>query len=278
MLFEIDHLTHYHYSTPVRLGEQLLRFLPRDCAAQQPLVEQVAIDPLPISRVAVRDEWDNRIERVRFADETDHLDIRVHLEVATLERPPAAWQGNLHLPIDYAEQAGAVAPYLLPLENPALLESFVRPMLVNSQAYAPDFLASLNQAIHAFYHCGVRLEGAAQRPAETLARGEGVCRDLTLLFMAACRQAGLAARFVSGYQQGDGFRQQRFLHAWAEVCLPGAGWLGYDPTHNAIVGGEHVAIAAAANQAATMPLQGGYTFAGATLTSTLDTDIRITTR
>jgi len=96
--------------------------------------------------------------------------------------------------------------------------------------------------------------------------------------MAACRQAGLAARFVSGYQQGDGSRQLRYLHAWPEVYLPGHGWRGYDPTHGTLVGEEHVAVAAAPAAEAVTPVEGGYRFRGETLVSTLETDIRITTR
>jgi transglutaminase-like putative cysteine protease len=124
----------------------------------------------------------------------------------------------------------------------------------------------------------VRIEGGPRSPAQTLVRGEGVCRDLTVLFMAACRQAGVAARFVSGYQQGDGIRAQRYLHAWAEVYLPACGWLGYDPTHAATAGSDHVTVAAAPTADAVTPVEGGYSFQGALITSTLKTDIRITTR
>jgi len=278
MFFEIDHLTRYQYSVPVRLVQQLLHFLPRDDGGQRPISEKVEITPAPVRRDAGRDMWGNRVEWVYFDGETDQLEIRAHLELETIEHPAPLWTGDLNLPIDYAARADEFSPYLQPLEKPELLETFVQPLLACSSGYAPDFLAALNQTIHGFYHPGVRLEGAARRPAETLALAEGVCRDLSLLFMAACRQAGLAARFVSGYQQSNGLRLQRFLHAWAEVYLPTLGWLGYDPTHGSMTGAEHVAIAAAPTQAATMPLAGGYLFNGAALTSTLVTDIHISTR
>ena len=105
-----------------------------------------------------------------------------------------------------------------------------------------------------------------------------MCRDLSVLFMAACRRVGLPARFVSGYQQGDGIRAVRYLHAWPEVWIPGSGWYGLDPTHASVVGTTHVAIAAGPTPASVTPVEGGYSFRGAELRSTLETEIRIDTR
>ena len=80
-----------------------------------------------------------------------------------------------------------------------------------------------------------------------------------MLFLAACRSLGLPARFVSGYQAHaetpDG---RRHLHAWAQARLPGLGWRGYDPTHGLAVADGHVALCAAPEQGATMPVEGGY--------------------
>jgi transglutaminase-like putative cysteine protease len=98
------------------------------------------------------------------------------------------------------------------------------------------------------------------------------------LFLAACRCQGLAARFVSGYQaQAQTPDGQRHLHAWAEVFLPGAGFHGWDPMHGVRVGAGHVALCAAPDQAATMPIEGGFFFQGATVNSTLDHSVRIST-
>jgi len=278
MLFKIEHYTRYDYSLPVNLGEHTLRFLPRDDNGQRPVQEQLQVDPAPVSRSQDRDAWGNRIERLDFVGETGHLEIRAHLLVETSPATTPQWLGPLSLPCDYAAQADWLAPYLAPLEKPGQLDAFIAGLLQRSGGYAPDYLDALNRALHGFYHRGVRLHGAARSPAETLRRGEGVCRDLALLFMACARQVGLATRFVSGYQQGEGNIETRQLHAWAEVYLPGAGWIGYDPTHGATTSEEHIAIACAPTQALTMPLEGGYTFQGEKLTSTLTTEIRINTR
>ena len=155
------------------------------------------------------------------------------------------------------------------------LQSFLQPLLADAAGDGLAFLSSLNKAVHGFYRRGVRLEGAPRTPAQTLARGERACRDLAVLFLAACRQAGVAARFVSGYQRGDGMRSTRYLHAWPEVYLPASGWRGYDPTHATLVGTGHVAVAAAPLAGAVTPVEGGYSFNGPAITSSLQTDIRI---
>ena len=98
---------------------------------------------------------------------------------------------------------------------------------------------------------------------------------------AAKRRAhcGIVGRFVSGYQaQADTPDGQRHLHAWAEVFLPGGGWRGWDATHGLRVDQGHVALCAAPSQAATMPIEGGFSFQGPTVNSTLDHSVRITTR
>lgn len=278
MYFAIEHLTRYEYTLPVTLSEHLLRFTPLPIPSQQLLSYRLDITPQPVARVDGTDAWGNLIQRIHFSGETPVLDIQVHLEVSTqtshtdLPLPP------LGLPPTYGSEAPALAAYLTLLEQPTQLAPFLEPILAGAGNDLCTFLEHLNAAIHGFYHQGVRLEGPPRSPAETVQRKEGVCRDLAVLFMAGCRQLGIASRFVSGYQQGDGYRQHRYLHAWAEAYLPGWGWLGFDPTHGTRVGDDHVAIAAAPSPEGTMPVEGGYTFTGAEITSTLTTDIRITTR
>lgn len=130
----------------------------------------------------------------------------------------------------------------------------------------------LNARLHRQIRHEIRDSGQPPAPEITLRRGRGACRDLTVLFMAACRSQGLAARFVSGYQKGDGNRPRRYMHAWPEIYLPGGGWRGFDPTLGLAVADQHVAVAAAARPEAAAPLEGH--FHGAT-TSTLEAEVRI---
>jgi transglutaminase-like putative cysteine protease len=89
-----------------------------------------------------------------------------------------------------------------------------------------------------------------------MAQKSGSCRDFAVLFMAACQAVGLAARFVSGYQEGDEAQEARELHAWPEVYIPGGGWRGFDPTHGLAVCDRHVPLAAAAHPANAAPVSG----------------------
>lgn len=104
----------------------------------------------------------------------------------------------------------------------------------------------------------VRPNGDAYEPAVTLKRGQGACRDLTVLFMEACRSVGLSARFVSGYAEGLSTRDDGELHAWAEIYLPGAGWRGFDPTLGLAVADRHVAIAASPIPVGAAPVSGSF--------------------
>jgi transglutaminase-like putative cysteine protease len=116
-------------------------------------------------------------------------------------------------------------------------------------------LNALNQKI--YKSCGylLRIDGAPWPPGVTWSKKSGSCRDLAVLFMEVCRSIGLAARFVSGYEAGVE-SPERYLHAWAEVFLPGAGWRGYDPTHGLVVADGHIVLAAAPRQQQTMPIEG----------------------
>ena len=103
-----------------------------------------------------------------------------------------------------------------------------------------------------------REQGGPWPPATTIEQRQGACRDLAVLWIDICRSVGLAARFVSGYQEGDADQDKRYLHAWAEVYLPGAGWRGFDPTHGLAVADRHVAVAAAADPQHAAPVTATY--------------------
>ena len=137
------------------------------------------------------------------------------------------------------------------------------------------FLSSLNQRIHDSLEVIVRHEGPPWRPAETLERGEGACRDLAMLFVACCRKVGVAARFVSGYQAGERPEEARYLHAWAEVYMPGGGWRGYDPTHALAVANSHVAISTGASPSEAAPIIGA--FRGDDVTAKMTAELRVRT-
>ncbi|HEY9658366.1 MAG TPA: transglutaminase family protein, partial [Allocoleopsis sp.] len=125
-----------------------------------------------------------------------------------------------------------------------------------------SFLSTLNQRIYTECSYQFRENGDALPAGITWTTRSGSCRDYAMLMIEACRAVGLAARFVSGYQEGDPDQDDRHLHAWVEVYLPGAGWRGYDPTHGLAVADTHIALVACPTYKGTAPVEGHLKQAG----------------
>jgi transglutaminase-like putative cysteine protease len=123
-----------------------------------------------------------------------------------------------------------------------------------------SLLRDLNNGILDYVQYRVRDEEGTQTPAETLTLKSGSCRDIAGLFIEAARHLGFGVRAVSGYlfnpdqQVGDAGS----THAWAEIYLPGAGWIAFDPTHRRVGGGRLVPVAVARLNRQIMPVTGGY--------------------
>lgn len=120
------------------------------------------------------------------------------------------------------------------------------------------FLSELNQQIYTQCQYGIRETGSPLPAGITWTTKSGSCRDFAVLFIEVCRAIGLAARFVSGYQEGDLDSLDRHLHAWAEVYLPGAGWRGYDPTQGLAVADRHIALVASPVAQYASPIAGSF--------------------
>ncbi len=279
MLFRITHTTTYTYSQPVALGPHVIRLRPRPDGSQRLLDFQLHIEPEPILLSESPDPEGNVVNHAGFAGDTARLHVTSSFTLETLRSDPFDYQlepGFSRLPAAYDNPLeGPLAPYR---EEPYIADSvreFAHSLAAEAGAEPVAFLTALNTRLHQMINREIRPAGNAQAPAVTLAIQKGACRDLTVLFMAACRAHGLATRFVSGYHKGHPERQYRYLHAWPEVYLPGGGWRGYDPTQGVIVTDEHVPLAAARTQEGTMPIQGIFTFTGASVTSQLDFSLTI---
>jgi transglutaminase-like putative cysteine protease len=270
MRFSVRHQTLYRYSAPVRLAEHVLRLNPRPDAGRL-LTRTLSIEPAPIEREETLDPFGNLVTRVVFDGLSDRflIDSRFALEVsdAAAPRNAAPW------PI---EAAGPNAAYRGAGEIDATVRDFAAELASASGGDALAFLDRLNETLFVRIRHDIRDDGAA-RPAEaTLALGHGACRDVTNLFLAAYRSLGAPARFVSGCQaRAETPDDRRHLHAWPEAFVPGLGWRAYDPTHGVRVTDGHVGLCAAPEQAATMPVEGG--FYGGVVTSTLEYQIAIET-
>lgn len=274
MRFWIRHDSLYRYDVPVQLGPHVLRLSPRLSASAAGRVhvseQRLLLEPEPLERREELDEHGNTITRLTFAGSTSVLRVLSELSLETLPEPQLPPLGAHGAPLPWASAAGA------PID-PAVqqfAEALAREVLGEPVA----LLEHATRTLFGSFERRIRPSGAARPAAQTLALREGACRDLTVLFLEVCRHLGLSGRFVSGYQaQAETPDGQRHLHAWAEVFLPAAGWCGWDPTHGLRAGEGHVALCAAPEQASTMPIEGGYSFQGPVLNSTLDCSVHIRT-
>jgi len=150
-----------------------------------------------------------------------------------------------------------VAPYRCDQHSPEV-RNFAESLAAECGWQTIPFLSALNQRLFANTRQVTREVGAPHAAETTLRDGEGSCRDLAVVFCAACRALGLAARFVSGYERDASLQENGDLHAWAEIYLEGAGWVGYDPSRALAVAASHVAVAAASDPLLAAPVSGTY--------------------
>ena len=262
-LIRIVHDTAYYYRAPITLGPHRAMMRPREGHDLRIVSADVAIEPQANVRW-LRDIYGNSIAVLTFDGPTEHFKLRSDVTVALhsegavecLLEPSA-----VSYPFQYAaNEQVEIVPYRLPSyphDGPAvqkwLLDLYRPGQLIDTW----ELLSKLNTRIYEAFQYRYRPEYGVQVPCTTLNLGSGSCRDYAVFMMEAARHWGFAARFVTGYiQMAEG--QHGATHAWTEIYLPGAGWRGYDPTNNKLVGSEHVSVAVAREQEKASPLSGAW--------------------
>ncbi len=223
------------------------------------------LDPEPMKSADIIDLDGNALMQFWFEGVTEQLTVKVSSTVETYQTNPfnyllESWAINL--PIDYPSSLYVqLEPYWRSRQVPIDPEAIrlAQEIERDTNSNTLKFLSVLTQRIYENCQQVVRETGNPWSAGVTWREKRGSCRDVSILFMEACRAVGLAARFVSGYQEGDPDTQDRDLHAWVEVYLPGGGWRGYDPTHGLAVGDRHVALVASPNPAYAAPISGTVT-------------------
>ncbi len=266
MKYAIRHHLTYTYDRPVTLEPHVLGLRPRCDIAQTLQHFSLEINPPPEHLTDLIDLDGNDRVQLHFGTQPlDRLQITVCSTVETLRTNPFdflldPWASQL--PFDYpAALAAQLQPYLggaasnFPSLDPVAV-TLSQQLWLEANGNPIPFLWNLNELIHSSCKYGVRDTGEPLPPGITWNERSGSCRDFAMLFMEVCRAVGLAARFVSGYQEGDPDWDERHLHAWVEVYLPGAGWRGYDPTQSLAVGDRYIALVAAPNSRAASPFSG----------------------
>ena len=261
MDYEITHITTYTYDRAVRLAPHTIRLRPRADVTQTLHKFELIIAPQPQQVLENIDLDGNNLINVLFDDrQITKLQITTRSQVTTHRNNPFNFllePGATQLPIDYLSSLDRqLNPYLKSHLIDPIAYQLAQEIWIESHGDSLNFLNTLNQAIYQQCSYLLREQGEPFPPGITWTQKAGSCRDSTVLFMAVCRAIGLAARFVSGYEQGDPNQGDNHLHAWVEVYLPGAGWRGYDPTHGLAVSDTHIALVASPYSDQTTPISG----------------------
>jgi uncharacterized protein (DUF2126 family)/transglutaminase-like putative cysteine protease len=276
MKIALEHRTTYRFDRPIAIGPHVIRLRPAPHSRTPIEAYSLTISPADHFINWQQDPFGNYLARVVFPSKASKLEITVGL---------VADMGVIN-PFDFFIESYAET---YPFSYPPELEADLKPYLdIPASALGPlvkewvassttptsdgqptvQFLGALNSAIFSDVTYSTRMEEGVQTPDETLSRRIGSCRDSAWLLVTALRQCGLAARFVSGYLvqlapdqpsvDGASGPTEDFtdLHAWAEVYIPGAGWIGLDATSALFAGEGHIPLAATPHPASAAAITG----------------------
>jgi uncharacterized protein (DUF2126 family)/transglutaminase-like putative cysteine protease len=267
----LNHVTHYRYDRRVMLGSQVIRLRPAPHCRTPVLSYSLRIEPGEHFINWQQDPFANYLARLVFDQPTTEFKITVDLvaEMAVYNPFDFFLEPEAEtFPFRYAADVQRdLAPYLA---KGALTPHFKA--LLDSVPLTPrrtiDFLVYINQRLQNDIRYLIRMEPGVQTPEQTLANASGSCRDTGWLMVQTLRHLGLAARFVSGYLiqlkpdvkalDGPSGTEIDFtdLHAWCEVYLPGAGWIGLDPTSGLFAGEGHIPVACTPEPSSAAPVEG----------------------
>lgn len=271
MLLTIRHSTTYHYARDVMLLPHRMMLVPR--GSHNLKLQAATLECSPAAAIEwTQDVLGNLIATASFEGVADTLTITSDIAV---EQNAAAWPvfriaPHAHqYPFTYARDELTDLGALRRPEHAdpdGQLHAWARGIVVRDGTDTLALLQDLNAAARTGITYVEREEEGTQTPIETMARGSGSCRDLATLFIEAARQLGLGARAVSGYLHnppapGAGASeavQHGATHAWAEVYLPCAGWIAFDPTNGRMGEAHLIPVAVARNIVQIPPIAGSF--------------------
>jgi uncharacterized protein (DUF2126 family) len=267
----LNHVTQYRYDRAIHLGPQVVRLRPAPHCRTPILAYSLKIEPAEHFINWQQDPFSNHLARLVFPGPTREFKVTVDLVAEmSVYNPfdfflePAAEKFPFKYDADLAQE---LAPYLVPDPITPRLAEWLKAVDREPQRTI-DFLVGLNQRLQHEIRYLIRMEPGVQAPDDTLANASGSCRDTGWLLVQILRHLGLASRFVSGYLiqlvpdvkslDGPSGAESDFtdLHAWCEVYLPGAGWVGLDPTSGLMAGEGHIPLACTPRPSSAAPVSG----------------------
>ena len=267
----LNHVTHYRYDHPINLGPQIIRLRPCPHARTRILSYSMRVVPGEHFINWQQDPQANYLARMVFPEKTTEFRIEVDFVAEMAVHNPFDFflePEAENFPFSYpAEQAHELQPYRACLTPTPKFRAYLS-TIPHEKVRTIDFLVGLNQRLQQDIQYTIRLEPGVQTPEATLTKRSGSCRDSAWLLVQILRHLGFAARFVSGYLvqlapdikslDGPSGPEVDFtdLHAWCEVYLPGAGWIGFDPTSGLMAGEGHIPVACSPDPGSAAPVSG----------------------
>ena len=269
----LTHRTTYTYDRLISVGPQIIRLRPAPHCRTPILSYSLGVLPETHFLNWQQDPFGNFMARIIVPEKTRELSVTVDLVADMAVINPFDFfveEAVQECPFEYShETRGELAPYLEPLPAGPHLKKYIDGLDLHRRP-TNDFLCDLNRQLQRDIKYLIRMEPGVQTPDETLRSASGSCRDSAWLLVQILRQLGLAARFVSGYLiqlkpdvaalDGPVGAAIDFcdLHAWAEVYVPGAGWIGLDATSGLLTGEGHIPLAAAPHPTSAAPISGAH--------------------
>src|SRR5664279_1094697 len=268
-LLTVRHATTYRYTRPVSFGPHRLMLRPRDSHDLRLVSAELTLSP-PGNMRWMHDVFGNSVALVEFTAPAPMLAIASTLKIERygIEGPefPIAPEAEFY-PFIYSSNDRVDLGRLLEQHYPDLdgvLASWANSFVTSRPMRTLDLLTAMNAALKPIITYVERHEQGTQSPTETLQKKSGACRDFAMTFIEAARHLGFGARFISGYLYDPALDRDgeapglAATHAWAEVYLPGAGWIEYDPTDVIIAGSNLIRVAVTRYPSQAIPIIGSF--------------------